>query len=161
MTSGVGSDACLKSIWYRFNVVHGTAIVAIWKAHPDNMRIGLLLLVRCCQVMKQLERMFGEGARSALTFSSHRWGEQPLTSGNGGGTGGGHDDMGDPELRVPFVSGPVAAHDATPRTSCFLGVSYGRAPVAFVQSVAPGRWIVSFQSSVLDNGKLLPIVERG
>eukprot|EP00752_Nemacystus_decipiens_P005918 g5348.t1 len=60
------------------------------------------------QVMKQLERMFGEHANSALTFSSHRWGEQPLTSGNGGGTGGGHDDMGDPDLRMPFGSGPEA-----------------------------------------------------
>lgn len=54
--------------------------------------------------MKQLVRMFGEAANSALTFSSHRWGEQPLTNGNGGGTGGGHDDMGSPGLRIPFVS---------------------------------------------------------
>ena len=58
----------------------------------------------------QLERMFGEGAKSALTFSSHRWGEQPLTSGNGGGKGGGHDDMGSFELRVPFVSRVVSVH---------------------------------------------------
>lgn len=54
--------------------------------------------------MKQLERMFGEEANSALTFSSHRWGEQPLTNGNGGDSGGGHDDMGSPGLRIPFVS---------------------------------------------------------
>jgi len=67
-----------------------------------HLRLPLVLL-RIHQVMMQLERMFGEGARSALTFSSHRWGEQPLTSGNGGGKGGGHDDMGSPELRMHFV----------------------------------------------------------
>ncbi|CAM9988151.1 unnamed protein product [Ectocarpus fasciculatus] len=48
--------------------------------------------------------MFGADARSVLSFSSHRWGEQPLTSGNGGGTGG-HEDMGKSGLRIPFGSG--------------------------------------------------------
>lgn len=60
--------------------------------------------VRNTQVMDQLERMFGTDARSALTFSTHRWGEQVLTSGNGGSSGGGHGDMGNYKLRIPFVS---------------------------------------------------------
>lgn len=55
-------------------------------------------------MLKQLERMFGKDAGSPLLFSSHRWGEQPLTSGNGGGAGGGHDAMGHPQLRRAFVS---------------------------------------------------------
>ncbi|CAN0116761.1 unnamed protein product [Ectocarpus fasciculatus] len=62
-------------------------------------------------VIEQLERMFGADARSVLSFSSHRWGEQPLTSGNGGGTGG-HEDMGKIELRIPFGS---ASHWNPPR----------------------------------------------
>lgn len=54
--------------------------------------------------MKQLERMFGEEAKSALNFSSHRWGEQPLTNGNGGSHGELHGDMDSHMLRNPFVS---------------------------------------------------------
>lgn len=56
------------------------------------------------QVVKQLERMFGADAKRVLTFSARRWGEQVLTSGNGGGEGGGHHEMGDEKLRIPFVS---------------------------------------------------------
>ncbi|CAM9768743.1 unnamed protein product [Ascophyllum nodosum] len=57
------------------------------------------------QILGQLERMFGSEARSPLSFSLHRWGEQPLTSGNGGAAGGGHNSMGDAALRKPFGSG--------------------------------------------------------
>lgn len=55
-------------------------------------------------MLEQLTRMFGAEGGSPLAFSSHRWSEQPLTSGNGGAAGGGHDSMGRAELRVPFVS---------------------------------------------------------
>lgn len=90
--------------------------------------------------MKQLLRMFGEGANSALTFSSHRWGEQPLTSGNGGGTGGGHDDMGDPELRVPFVSPYDSAHgNHTAHPLLFLGHLRRRAVVALAKAFCTGE----------------------
>lgn len=101
------------------------------------------------QVMKQLERMFGEGANSALTFSSHRWGEQPLTSGNRGGTGGGHDDMGDPDLRVPFVSSIrcISPHDTAnpqfPTRLIFVHVKpFPANPVSRGGGVArrPGEW---------------------
>lgn len=56
------------------------------------------------QVLEQLKRIFGEEALSPLSFSSHRWGEQPLTSANGGATGEGRDSMGDSLLRRAFVS---------------------------------------------------------
>lgn len=55
-------------------------------------------------MLKQLERMFGKESGAPRSFSSHRWGEQPLTSANGGGAGGGHDAMGNSKLRKPFVS---------------------------------------------------------
>lgn len=56
------------------------------------------------QVLQQLERIFGLEARSPLSFSSHRWNEQPLTTGNGDASGGGHDSMEHAALRTPFVS---------------------------------------------------------
>ena len=65
-----------------------------WRTHEQRQR----------QILGQLERMFGSEARSPLSFSLHRWGEQPLTSGNGGAAGGGHNSMGDAALRKPFVS---------------------------------------------------------
>lgn len=102
--------------------------------------------------MKQLERMFGEDASSALTFSSHRWGEQSLTSGNGGGTGGGHDDMGDPDLRVPFVSPTVVVDGTTPRTLCLLSRLKDRAVVVLVKAFCL-RSTTFFQTPYLDNGK--------
>lgn len=88
------------------------------------------------QVMMQLERMFGEGAKSALTFSSHRWGDQPLTSGNGGGKGGGHDDMGSPELRIPFVSRDVACSMQCTANPLLSGLSteFSRALVSYPTS---------------------------
>ncbi|CAM9294743.1 unnamed protein product, partial [Discosporangium mesarthrocarpum] len=57
------------------------------------------------QVVEQLGRMFGEDASSPLEFSTHRWGAQPLTSANGGATGGGHTSSGHSLLRKPFGGG--------------------------------------------------------
>ncbi|CAM9113169.1 unnamed protein product [Scytosiphon promiscuus] len=62
------------------------------------------------QVLKQLERMFGADAKPALTFSTHRWGEQVLTNGDGGGKGGGHDDMENSKLRIPFGAAVEGGH---------------------------------------------------
>lgn len=92
-------------------------------ALPDDETLRL-------QLLDQLERLFGPEAKSFTAFSFHRWGDQPLTSGNGGGEGGGHESMGHRELRNPFGSSaaggpPRVWLSATETSASYAGLMEG------------------------------------